>query len=336
MHEIAAGAAIESRGGSVSMFSLVSWALAWTLMVAGVGVPVFAQGYPVVPNADPFITLHPVQGKYLLLATTGRDITLWSGPTVQAAGSAAKVVFTPPEDMEQLWSPTIWLRGGRWWIYFTAQMKGKTHAIYVLESDTADPLGTYAFRGVLELGHPAIDPSLLTVEGVDYLMYATVDGGENAIRAVRLAGPMEPVGERALIAEPEYPWEKGAGSSRTYPVDEGPTALYHGGRTFVVFSASDTASPRYCLGLLTLMGKDPLQRSSWSKAPEPVFQWNPLEGVYGPGRGTFAEAADGAWWLLYAAKRTDAPTAAHRETWAQRFGWREDGVPDFGVPVRGR
>ena len=309
--------------------------LLWVL-VAVEAASIYGQagGVAVVPNADPFITMQPVGGRYLLLATTRRNITVWSGPTIAEAASASTVVFTPVDGLEQLWSPTIWQRGGRWWIYFTAQMPGKQHAIYVLESDTKDPLGSYTFRGALALGRPSIDPSLLTVNGVDYLMYVTVDGGENAIRMVRLAGPMQPVGESALIAEPEFGWEKGEGSTKNYPVDEGPTALYYDGKTFVVFSASDTASPRYCLGLLTLTGKDPLQRGSWTKTARPVFEANPAGGVYGPGRGTFAEDKDGGWWLLYAAKATDAPTSAGRTTWAQRFRWKPDGSPDFGTPVR--
>jgi GH43 family beta-xylosidase len=76
-----------------------------------------------------------------------------------------------------------------------------------------------------------------------------------------------------------------------------------------------------------------LSRSSWAKAGYPVFAADPGHGVYGPGRGTFAQAQDGSEWLLYAAKSTDEPTAAHRETRAQKFSWNENGTPQFGVPL---
>ena len=289
---------------------------------------------PILPNADPFITFNPVNGKYLLLATSRNNVTLWRGPTIETAESESKVLFTPTDGLTEIWSPTIWQMEGKWWIYFTAKAPGHEHAIYVLESDTRDPWGSYTFRGALDLGRPAIDPSLLTVAGKNYLMYVTVDRGENAINMVRLAAPMQPVGEKVLIAEPEYPWEKGAGSSKTYPVDEGPTALYHAGKTFVVFSGSDTASPLYCLGLLTFRGGDPLERKNWLKTPQPVFTASPENGVYGPGRGTFAHASDGSDWLLYAAKKTDAPTAAHRETRGQKFSWNADGTPNFGTALK--
>lgn len=288
---------------------------------------------PILPNADPFITLHPVNGRYLLLATTGSNITIWSGKTIPTVSSEAKVVFTPSDGLEQLWSPTIWKLEGRWWIYFTAQPPGGKHAIYVLESDTADPLGTYTFRGPLNLGRPAIDPSLIKVNGVSYLMYVSVDRGENAIQMVRLSSPLQPSGASFVIAEPEYPWEKGAGGIRTYPVNEGPTALYHQGKVFIVFSASDTASPFYCLGLLTFKGGNPLSRENWRKAAQPVFLASPSNRIYGPGRGTFSIAQDGSKWLLYAAKSTDAATASHRQTRAQRFTWNPDGTPNFGEPA---
>lgn len=278
-----------------------------------------AQGAsnPILPNADPFITLNAVQGRYLLLATAGRNITIWSGPTVQTAATKAKVVFSPTDGLTQIWSPTIWKMGTKWWIYFTARAPGKEHTIYVLESETSDPLGNYISRGALDLGRPAIDPSLLTVRGVNYLMYVTVDRGENAI-----------------YMEPTYAWEKGAGGTRNYPVNEGPTALYHKGHTFIVYSGSDTASPKYCLGILSFKSGDPLDKNNWTKTDHPVFEASPENGIYGPGRGTFAHSSDGSNWLVYAAKSTDAPTAADRQTRAQRFTWNTDATPNFGIPLK--
>jgi GH43 family beta-xylosidase len=298
-------------------------------------VPNPAPTNPILPHADPFITLHPVNSRYLLLATTGHNITIWSGPTIPTASTESKIVFTPSDAMEQMWSPTLWHLANHWWIYFTAQPPGGQHAIYVLESESSDPLGSYTFRGPLNLdGRPAIDPSILTLKGKHYLMYVTVDRGKNAIQIVPLATPLQPSGTPSLIAEPEYPWEKGAGSTRTYPVNEGPTALYHGSKIFIVYSASDTASPLYCLGLLTFQGGDPLDRANWKKTPQPVFSASPANNIYGPGRGTFAVAADGTDWLLYAAKSTDAPTAANRAVRAQPFTWNPDGTPNFGIPLK--
>src|SRR5690606_40308924 len=55
-------------------------------------------------------------------------------------------------------------------------------------------------------------------------------------------------------------------------VNEGPVALHHNGRTFIIYSASYCATPDYKLGMLTYTGGDPLSADSWVKHPEPVFQ----------------------------------------------------------------
>lgn len=289
---------------------------------------------PIFSHPDPFITHDPVtrDGHYVLTGTTGNNITLWAGTSPATAAGSAHLIYAAPAGMTQMWSPTIWKIEGHWWIYFTAQMTGEKHKIFVLESKANDVLGPYVFKGSLETGRPSIDPSVLELAGSRYLMYVTVDDGENAIWFRKLKTPMSFEGNPALIAEPEYPWEKGEGSTRNYPVNEGPTALYHGGKVFIIYSASDTASPRYCLGQLTWTGDDPMLRSSWKKTPHPVFEWSPEHGIYGPGRGTFARAKNGSDWILYAAKSTADPTAAGRETRAQRFVWNADGSPSFGIP----
>ncbi len=289
---------------------------------------------PILGRPDPFITFHPVGGSYLLLASTNRNLYIWSGPTVPTAATEEHLVFRTPDDMREVWSPTLWAIGDRWWIYFTARQAGREHAIYAVESDTSDPLGSYSLQGQVNLGRPAIDPSLLRLNGVSYLMFVTVDRGRNEIHTIRMAGPMQTAGKNALLAAPQYPWEKGAGSNSKAPIVEGPTALYDGGKTFVVYSGSDTDTPVYCLGLLTYKGGDPLKRKSWDRAAQPVFVASPVNGIYGPGRGTFAEGAPGEYWLLYAAKSQPDASPRRRAIRAQRFTWKADGTPDFGVPER--
>jgi len=51
-----------------------------------------------------------------------------------------------------------------------------------------------------------------------------------------------------------------------------PAAIYHGGRTWIVFSASNCAGTGYKLGQMELTGSDPMNASSWTKYPNPVFQ----------------------------------------------------------------
>lgn len=162
-------------------------------------------------------------------------------------------------------------------------------------------------------------------------MYVSVDTVENAIRMVQLAHPMEPVGRKTLITEPDQPWEKVVIHSN-YPVAEGPSAPYHDGKTFIVYSGSNTMAARYCLGLLSYRGGDPLNASSWQKSG-PIFESNPANSLYSTGRGSFAMSADGkSYWLLYHTKTSTEITMQGRAIRAQRFTWGTDGRPDFGVP----
>jgi GH43 family beta-xylosidase len=43
-------------------------------------------------------------------------------------------------------------------------------------------------------------------------------------------------------------------------------------RTWLVYSCGASWLPTYKLGLLELIGNDPLNPNSWRKHPEPVFQ----------------------------------------------------------------
>ena len=46
-----------------------------------------------------------------------------------------------------------------------------------------------------------------------------------------------------------YDWER-----VRYPINEGPVVLWRAGRLFLVYSASDTGTPDYALGMLTHVG----------------------------------------------------------------------------------
>lgn len=162
-------------------------------MLAGWAGTVQAGGHnPILDRPDPFITYHLVDGKRLLLATTGSNITIWYGPSIVSSANNSKIVYTPADGMIDLMSPTIWNIEGHWWIYFAGRYRSTPQGIYALRADSDDPLGSYSFRGNVKLEHPSIDPSLLLLDDKIFLMTASVDGGENAVRMVQLVHPMQP------------------------------------------------------------------------------------------------------------------------------------------------
>ena len=312
--------------------------LALTTAVTAQSQPPATIANPVIQNAaDPFITRD--HGKYLLLATHENTITIWAGPTFASLPKNPKLVWKPTDNMHQVWSPTLWKMHGNWWIYFTAEYPGGKHGIYVLESKTSDPLGEYTFHGLLKLANTAIDPSLLTISHKTYLMYVDVDlKGYNSIWITQLKDPMTPEGDGRQLIFPDQPWERSSNTTHNYPVAEGPTALYHSGKTFIVYSGSDTGTHEYCLGLFTYKdpqngSADPTQTENWQKSG-PVFSFSEEHHVYGPGRATFTTAIDNKQpWLIYHAKSAKEYTYAGRSLRMQPFTWNPDGTPNFGTPV---
>lgn len=296
--------------------------------------PAAVLSNPIVANADPFITREG--GHYLLLATTGANITLWAAPRMNDLRHGAHVLWTPDatdpleRTLTQIWSPTLWQFGDRWIVYFTATTDGGNpgHAIFALRSEGSDPLGPYRFAGRVETGMASIDPSVLRVGHESYLMFVSVTG-QNRIWMAPLADGLRLAAPAKLLVSPDQPWEKHGGA-----IVEGPTALYHDGRIWIVYSASHTASPAYCLGLLGYSGRGEVtDAANWTKSG-PVFEQSPARRVYGPGRGTFTTSPDGREnWLLYAAKTSPEFTGRGRTTRAQRFQYDATGRPVFGSPV---
>lgn len=299
---------------------------------------------PIASIADPFIIYH--QGDYFLSGTsTGGSLQMWHGPHLGALGDGeGTTIWSPGADQPayQVWSPTLFLLDNHdkrnWFLYFTAAMENQntSHRIYVLQSSGENPLGPYTYKG--QLGGTddttAIDPSILHIHNQFYLMYV-LEKGNNAVYIAPMSDPLTVSGEPRLLIDPDQPWERGAGSGQSsYPVAEGPQALYHNGKTFIVYSGSDTGDYNYCLGLLTYDGSgNPLERSSWKKTG-PVFQYSRANGVFGPGRAAFTTSPDGKQnWMVYHAKDIDDYTYDGRVTRAQEFSWNADGTPNFGVPV---
>lgn len=122
--------------------------------------------------------------------------------------------------------------------------------------------------------------------------------------------------------------------------NEGPQQLVNPktGQNFVVYSAARVNTPFYCLGLLELVGNDPMEYQSWRKHKDGcVFHQNTVAGVYGTGHASFVKSPDGAEdYVVYHAQITPNPKAdLYRTTRIQKFGWNDDGTPKFPLAENG-
>ncbi|MEU5642933.1 glycoside hydrolase family 43 protein [Streptomyces milbemycinicus] len=238
------------------------------------------------------------------------------------------------------WAPELHRINGpnglRWYLTYSAGVSANIdhQHVHVLESAGNNPLGPYTYKGQVDPygdNRWMIDSSYLSMpDGRLYMLYSFWEGGTQNLYAVRMSSPWTPTGGAVRIATPTYGWEK-VGSG----VNEGPTILQHGGRTFLTFSASHCDTPDYKLGLMELTGSDPLAAGAWKKFANPVFQRNDANGVYGPGHNFFFPSPDGkeVWMAYHANSKATDGCSGTRTTRAQKVNWNADGTPDFGTPV---
>lgn len=290
---------------------------------------------------DPWLVYY--EGNYYLATTTGTSaLMMRQSPTLAGLKTASPIQIyfeTDPSRCCNMWAPEFYLldgpNGPRWYFYYTAGTSGTldNQHTHVLESATTDPMGPYTYKArIVDPSNDvwAIDGHVMQLNGSLYFLFSSWVGPNQSLFIAPMSDPWTLSGPRVLISEPEHDWER-VGLN----VNEGPVALHHDGQTFIIYSASYCATPDYKLGMLTYTGGDPLNRSSWIKNPEPIFQRSDENGVFGPGHNGFFKSPDGTEdWIVYHAN--DSATGAcdpQRTTRVQKITWNADGTPNLGIPV---
>lgn len=307
---------------------------------------------PVVEQrADPWVYKHSDGYYYFTASVPEYDrIEIRRSATIQGLGEAKPVVAWRKYDTGPLsaniWAPEIHYIQGKWYIYFAAARTTETqdglfdHRMYVLENDSANPLeGNWVEKGQVRTRWEsfALDATTFEHRGELYYVWAQKDPeieGNSNLYISLMENPWALKGEQVMISTPEYPWE-----IIGFRVNEGAAVLKRNGRVFIAYSASAT-DHNYCMGLLWAdESADLLDPRSWNKSPEPVFRTCEETGQYGPGHNSFTVSEDGGDVMIYHARNYKEITGdplydPNRHTRAQVFGWTEDGMPDFGIPVR--
>jgi GH43 family beta-xylosidase len=301
---------------------------------------------PIAEGADPAVLQHG--SRYLWTQSEGNvGVAIWVSDRPTTLGTK-HVVWRAPERgpySQEVWAPELFCFDDHWFVYFAASDgSSKHHLSYVLESETADPLGSYTLHGPLQTGSSsavgaeplwAIDMTVLEHAGSRYAIWSGWPDTEQdvqALYAAPLESPTRIGGDRVLIYKPgTHDWEHVDETSGSRALAEAPQVLQDGRRTFLVYSCAASWLPTYKLGMLELTGDDPLVPTAWTAHHEPVFRSN--ASTYGVGHSTFMTSPDGReWWHVYHAKR-DRDPGWRRALYAQPMRWRADGTPDLGQPV---
>jgi GH43 family beta-xylosidase len=299
-------------------------------------------------RADPQVTLD-ADGYYYFTATVPEydRIELRRAHALNDLGAAqAKVVWRRHASgpmSANIWAPELHRIDGKWYLYFTA---GRADApfdvrLYVLENAAADPLeGEWIERGQLKTGWESftLDATTFALKGQRYLAWAqrppSAEKHMTAIYIARMDTPVSITGPAVLLTTPEYAWEK-----VKFDVNEAPAVLVKNGRVFMTYSASATDA-NYAMGMVAAQtGANLLDAASWTKSPVPVFASSAANGQYGPGHNSFTTSVDGKTDILVYHARNyrdivgDPLFDPNRHTRVQAILWRQDGTPDFGIPV---
>lgn len=292
---------------------------------------------PIYPNgADPWLEYY--DGNYYLTTTTWTSqLVMRKAPTLDALATATPVNIWSETDLGRccnFWAFEFHRLNGpsgpRWYVIYTSGISenfDRQH-LSVIESEGDDPMGPYTYKGSPMPDTWNIDGNYFEHNEKLYLLYSQWHGDEQVNLITEMENPWTVKGEPIVVTRPEYEWEF---SGRK--VNEGAEILKRDGRTFLVYSGSFCNTPDYKLGLVELIGEDPMLASSWKKFPEPVFTKG--NGVYGPGHNGFFKSPDGTEdWLIYHANSSELEGChTTRSLRAQKFGWNQDGTPHFGEPV---
>nr|WP_324258352.1 family 43 glycosylhydrolase [Cellvibrio fontiphilus] len=292
---------------------------------------------PIFPNgADPW--LEYFEGNYYLTTTTWTSqLVMRKSPTLAGLASATPINIWSESDLGRCCN--FWAfefhrlntpKGPRWYVMYTsgiAENFDRQH-LSVIESHGDDPLGPYTYKGSPMPDIWNIDGNYFEHKGQLYLLWSQWVGDEQTIWISKMSNPWTVEGERVKIIRPEYDWEFSG-----MKVNEGPEILKRNGKTYMVYSASFCNTPDYKLGLVELVGDDPLKVESWHKFDKPVF--SKANGVYGPGHNGFFKSPDGTEdWIIYHGNASELEgCTSTRSVRAQKFTWNEDGTPNFGEPV---
>lgn len=304
-----------------------------------------AWANPVVrQRADPHLSL--IDRRYWFTASVpGFDaIELRVADEISGLAAAVPHVIWRKHDSGPMswhvWAPELHRIDGRWIIYFAASERGDIWKLrmFVLENTNADPLqGAWVERGQIAtpIDSFALDATTFEHRGRRYLSWAQKDpavAGNTNLYLAELADPWTLKTAPVRLSQPDLAWE-----CIGFLVNEGPAFLARNGRVFISYSASATDA-NYCMGLLWAdEAADLLDPSSWRKSIEPVFA--SANGQFGPGHNSFTTSKDGATGLLVYHARDyrdivgDPLNDPNRHARVQPFGWRADGLPDFGAPV---
>jgi GH43 family beta-xylosidase len=238
------------------------------------------------------------------------------------------------------WPAYIYRVRGKWYIYFNGAPKDPpdfSDRMYVIESKTDDPMGTWIFRGRVGPDSWTLGAAPFEWGGRLYMVTSTREGHtpgtHHALAIAEMSSPTRIIGNWVPLSDPTYDWEQyGPGGPGQTPINEIDQTIVHNGRVHAFFSASHVQSTNHNVGRLTYSGSgSPLDRTKWTKVPSPVLSRTPQ--IAGPGQSFFMKSPDGTTdYISYAYWNTPTQLSP-RPIGLMPIGWDANNDPVISPPA---
>lgn len=199
-----------------------------------------------------------------------------------------------------MWAPNVVVRGGTYFLYYSAAPDRGYGDHCVAVATANSPLGPFTDRGQIACVdgdiHGFIDPNVVLAGGAGYL-YFSVDVPYHSISVLPLDDQLlHAAGPRTELLTVSQSWEVGS----SYTTVEGPFVVEEAGTYYLFYSANDWKHD-YAMGYATSASPlGPFLKS----ADNPVLRGGPEQG---PGGGSLFRAGQD-WMLAYHAWGTRGRT----------------------------
>ncbi|ODM95222.1 Extracellular exo-alpha-(1-_5)-L-arabinofuranosidase [Orchesella cincta] len=308
---------------------------------------------PILDHIAPDPNILKYNGFYYMVYTLQDRIEILKSPILSNFRNAErKEVFHVYNGRNcACWAPELHNIRGELFIYFTMDdcVADANHRMYVIKADSNDPMGIWSspvrlpfcpaqFKNLLYRLLPeeniyAIDGTVLQYDNQLYFIWTGFPEppGSMNLYIARMENPMRVLPPRILLRTPTMDWEM-----HGYPVNEGPFIVQNAGRTFLIFSASSTFTPDYCLGMMGIDDmRDPLIQSNWwNDLNFCLFQRNDAENVFGTGHASFVRSPDDSeLWMVYHAVDDVNDLGINRRARIQKMDWNADNSPKFPAAI---
>jgi len=243
------------------------------------------------------------------------------------------VAYRTKVDQSNLWASEMHEVNGDLYIYFCMDGGGKDHRMYAIKAeDPKNPMGNWsdAIRLMGDFDYGAIDGTVLKHGGKLFFAFAsTAYNRPLSIYISPMTDPLTIGSSRLYLRGPKNDWETHGG-----PTNEGPYFIYRNNVSYMIFSASSTWEPDYCLGMMSIPDHlDPMNPSNWNYGDDtPVFWRNDEEDVYTTGHASFTVSPDETeTWMVYHGTVNTTHINGYRIARIEKIDWNENG-PVFPRP----